>query len=205
MKIETFNNYEELSHAASLWCQRKINQYQAESIFIPAGNTPKGLYKIWLSKKPDYLKDKKLIQIDDIFDGRKKDHFKSFFKENLSDYYHQLIPVEEGPRKADLCILGLGENGHVAFHEPQIDQNFQWGIVNLSELTCRNLGVDFPTQGMSYGVGQFLKAKAILLMVVGPNKKEAYRLMRGAKDTVPASYLLDHSDLTILVEKSILF
>ena len=66
-------------HAAYSWLTEKQSQYRAESLYVPAGETPKLIYNDWELRKPDCLNNLKMIQIDDVLDGAKKDVFKNFF------------------------------------------------------------------------------------------------------------------------------
>ena len=92
--------------------------------------------------------------------GPKKGVFKIFLEENLPHYRHQIRFVDDCSRAADLAILGLGLNGHVAFHEPGIDGSFYSGSVRLSEITCDHLGLERGTWGVSYGAGAFSRSRA---------------------------------------------
>ncbi len=193
-----------LGRAASNWCREKITQYRARSIFIPAGQTPVALYKLWQSENPEYLRGLDLLQIDDVMAGSKKGVFRRFFNEHLPSFQKQISPIEHADRVADLAILGLGLNGHVAFHEPGLAPSFFSGCVPLSETTVKNLQLESGTWGISYGVGAFVQCKAILFMVSGASKRDVLRKFQAADLSLPASSLLRHSDIMLLVDREAL-
>jgi 6-phosphogluconolactonase/glucosamine-6-phosphate isomerase/deaminase len=193
--------------AAARWLDEKQSQYKASSLYVPAGETPKPIYRDWESRKPDYLNKIKMIQIDDVLDGDKKNVFKQFFHDELPSYASRIEYFETGESQADLGILGLGMNGHVAFHEPSLSPAFYSGCVKLQNETIKNLELADGTWGKTYGAGAFFRCKALLLAVKGEKKKEILlRTLEGGGNSareIPACALLSHPDLTILTDFSI--
>ncbi len=208
MNIIYISDPEDLAKQAYNWCESKNTEYKAKSIYLPAGNTPIGLYRLLEGRRPTWMNDKKLIQVDEISTGKKAGLFNRFFAEHLPHYHEDIIAPEltgavegEQAHQAELCILGLGLNGHIAFHEPDLPRDFAFGEVELAAKTKSSLQLEHDARGISYGAGMFLKSKAILLMVVGESKKEIFaELLSGS--TTPAGYLMEHPDLTILCEES---
>jgi len=186
-----------VTEATEAWLESRVKRYGAKSLFLPAGETPKPLYARWRKSPPAYLRNLKLLQVDDVTTGAGKGVFARFFREELPGFIVVPPVKEEG---ADLAILGLGTNGHVAFHEPGIPFDFSFGEVDLHDDTARRLGLEPGTKGITYGVGAFRKAQAILLVVRGENKREVYERLKKGDPSLPASGLLDHPDLTFLTE-----
>ncbi len=204
MKKIVVQGQNEWVQAAALWLNEKQAEYKAKSIYVPAGETPKPLYKDWELRRPECLNKMKMIQIDDVLDGEKKNVFKQFFFDELPSYAPKIEYFEVGESQADLGILGLGMNGHVAFHEPGLPANFYSGCVQLQNETLHNLGLANGTWGKTYGANAFYKCKALLIAVKGAKKRDILiRTLEGglrmAKE-VPACALLSHPDLTILTD-----
>lgn len=185
---------------ASTWLEDKVQLYSAKSLYIPAGETPKLLYKDWENRKPRCLSNIKMIQIDDVQDGPRKNLFKNFFQEELPTFAHRIEYFEQGQSQADLGILGLGLNGHVAFHEPGLPANFYSGCVLLQDVTKKNLNLGDKTWGKTYGAGAFACCKALLLIVRGESKKNILLEAMKKDSKLPASSLFNHPDLTILCD-----
>lgn len=190
-----------LGRAASNWCQEKIKSYGARSLFIPAGQTPVSLYKLWEQERPEYLKNMSLLQIDEVLTGQQKGVFRDFFKSHLPSYQKQIQTIDQAETVADLAVLGLGVNGHVAFHEPGIDSRFFSGCIQLTPKTCEYLSLEKGTWGLSYGVSAFLRCKAILITVSGPKKRDILRQLLSENRELPATHLLRHPDLTLLLDR----
>ncbi len=191
----------DLGRAASNWFAEKAKNYHAQSAFVPAGRTPVALYEVWRREKPAYLKGMDLVQVDDVLTGPKKGIFKGFLEQHLPEYQKQIKFIDEGARGADLAVLGLGLNGHVAFHEPGLDTSFFSGSVRLSEITCDHLGLERGTWGVSYGAGAFLRSRAILMIVSGKSKTQILERLLQADPSLPATALIKHADFTLLCDR----
>ena len=188
---------------ANKWCERAFKNSQ--NIFLPAGGTPEALYKVWTEKKPNYLDGKKFYQVDDILNGPRKGEFWRFFETHLPHHVKQLVSVEaKMTTQPEIALLGLGVNGHVAFHEPKLPDNFSYGCVELESETRFYLGLPEGTWGVTYGLQSFLKCREILIMVFGAHKREVLQRLLNQDETLPAAKLMKHANLTIIADQAAL-
>jgi 6-phosphogluconolactonase/glucosamine-6-phosphate isomerase/deaminase len=180
------------------WLSNTMLEHKARSMYLPAGKTPRPIYANWRESPHNALKNLSLYQLDEILEGEHKGAFAADLREALPDLtVHE--PKEWEFHQADLGILGLGWNGHVAFHEPHVHKELKFGKVYLSDETARNLGVAPHTQVMTYGLGAFMETKALLLIMDKEKYEKVFvRCFRG-DGTLPATRLLEHKNLTILV------
>lgn len=199
MDLVVFENQQKVFDFIEKWSQECLEQDSINSLYLPAGNTPIELYQRWSKSKPHYLKQAKLLQIDDVVSGQDAGLFKKFFKQHLPKHYKKIQSIEEGPFQADAAILGLGLNGHIAFHEPHLPRDFSYGEMELDPLTCDSLKIPHKSRGMSYGLGAFMNTQRILMIVIGESKREILSRVLSRED-VPASHLLDHHDITIVCD-----
>lgn len=167
-----------------------------DRLFVPAGNTPVKIYNSWEENHYEFLKDIQLIQIDEILDD--KFVFKAFFEEHLPSYTDQFEWISPKASSADVALLGLGLNGHVGFHEPQIPKDFFHGLVDLQESTTNSLNLEPATKGLTYGLGAFMKCKRVILIVAGKTKEKILKEVLDKNYEYPAAYLMDHSDFHII-------
>lgn len=202
MKLITCKSTDELAQKADQWLKEKIRE-GARSAFLPAGQTPKKLYALMEAKAPGVFSTFQFLQIDEITDGPLKGSFQKFFRETLPSYVSQIQWITKSATIADLALLGFGRNGHVAFHEPHIPHPFFGGAVQLSKATQSALGLQSDTHAITYGVETFLQVRACLLMVQGEGKREAFAKFLQGDPSVPASRLLNHPNLTVLVTEDI--
>lgn len=114
----------------------------------------------------------------------------------------------------DLALVGIGENGHLAFNDPPADFEIDapYILVELDE-PCRLQQVgegwfdsldDVPTHAISMSVKQILKAKKIYCSVPDERKATAVRnTVEGPVcPEVPASILRQHDHATLVVDKA---
>lgn len=117
--------------------------------------------------------------------------------------YDAAIAAREG---IDLCVLGLGTNGHIAFNEPGTDWNLGTHIVQLSAETRATHAAQtadewrIPTWGITMGIRTILKARAILLLIAGTGKDAAKRALyqEQVDERFPVTCLANHPDLTVI-------
>lgn len=114
----------------------------------------------------------------------------------------------------DICFMGIGENGHIAFNDP-INADFNdkkaVKVVELDDM-CRqqqvneklfnNIG-EVPTHAITLTIPTLIKSKHILCTVPGINKAEAAKnMLEGAIDeSCPASILRTHSSAYLFLDK----
>lgn len=108
----------------------------------------------------------------------------------------------------DLQILGIGNNGHIAFNEPCHVFPFGTHIVDLMGSTIEankrffNNIDEVPKKAVTMGVGSIMKAGQIVLIATGKSKAEAVKCMiKGEVDPMcSASVLRLHPKATIFLD-----
>jgi glucosamine-6-phosphate deaminase len=127
------------------------------------------------------------------------------------------VTAEAGRRiqtaPVDLALVGIGENGHLAFNDPpaDFDTTEPYIIVSLDDV-CRRQQVgegwfpsiaDVPRRAISMSVQQILAANQILCVVPDRRKAEAVGDMLQGPITplVPASILRTHKCATLFLDK----
>jgi len=84
---------------------------------------------------------------------------------------------KQGP--IDLCILGLGLNGHLGLNEPGDQLEPFTHVAELSEVSLRHSMLQrtdyLPLYGLTIGMTDILRSKKILLLVSGSKKRDAVR------------------------------
>jgi glucosamine-6-phosphate deaminase len=108
---------------------------------------------------------------------------------------------------ADLVLLGLGVNGHIAYLEPGRALSPRTAKVRLSASTRRGLASDgvrpAPREALTMGIETILSARRILLVATGRSKAAVVaRALRGQiTPRCPASYLSLHPRLTVILDR----
>lgn len=113
----------------------------------------------------------------------------------------------------DVALVGIGENGHIAFNDPPADFDTEeaYIVVDLDE-KCKQQQVnegwfetleDVPTQAISMTVPQIMMSKTIVTIVPGIRKSEAVCKTLASKtvtNMVPATILKTHPDWYLFIE-----
>ena len=129
---------------------------------------------------------------------------RSFFPgESQSKTFDSLIAAMGG---IDIQILGIGTNGHIGFNEPGTSRDSLTHVVNLTENTIKDNSrffdsiEDVPKQATTMGIESIMRAKRIYLLAHGKHKKDIFEKAFKGEITpdVPASYLQEHSDCTVM-------
>jgi glucosamine-6-phosphate deaminase len=108
----------------------------------------------------------------------------------------------------DLCVLGVGVNGHIAFNEPGSSADSRARVVELTDTSRRAHAATFgsleavPARGMTLGIADLLESRAIVVLAQGaPKAAVVRRAIEGpATADVPASWLRSHADVVWLVD-----
>ena len=200
----------------------------------PAGNSPAGLYQELAreaAKQPDLFRRLQVVKLDEWLgipasDAASCEHFiRSRLLEPLAITAERYIsfdaepadPLQECARMRgelarrgpiDLCILGLGKNGHIGLIEPGPTLQSHCHVARLSEATLAHSmirsGVARPEFGLTLGIGDILHARKIVLLITGDGKE---RVIAGFLDgdvttELPATFLWLHPDLEVLLDES---
>ena len=113
---------------------------------------------------------------------------------------------------ADLQLLGLGNNGHIGFNEPDDHFTKETHVVDLTQSTIDANARFFaskdevPRQALTMGVGCIMAARRVLLIASGEAKAEAlYQAICGPiTPNCPASILQLHPDVVVVADEAAL-
>lgn len=108
----------------------------------------------------------------------------------------------------DLCLLGIGRNGHIAFNEPGSSFKSITRKVKLTDNTIKANSRFFrstkqvPREAYTMGISTILKSKKIILLAFGNKKAKAIKKVVKEKVSkrVPASILHKHNNTTLILD-----
>ncbi len=116
-------------------------------------------------------------------------------------------------RPIDVSLIGIGENGHVAFNDPPADfaAREAYRVVTLDD-RCKQQQVgegwfpdiaSVPDQAISMTVHQILQTQAIISAVPGKRKAQAVRQTLESPETpdIPATVLKRHPDWSLYIDQ----
>ncbi len=232
--VSVFKNHSELSKAAAAKVIELVNRKPNASIALPTGETPKKLYSLLVgaSKRGEVdFRNVRFFALDEYagLSPENKNSFSHFLMK------HFLLKVRARHRnvflldgsignlkrecrahesaikhfKIDLCLLGIGQNGHIAFNEPGSSPKSATRVVRLSKQTRKVNGGGFkdgiaPAQALTVGLKTIVgNSRSILLLASGKNKAKAVRCaLKGGVKGCPAAVLRPHFGAGIFADRA---
>ncbi len=231
MKIWHEKNYDAMSDRAAELLAAQVILKPACVLGLATGSSPVGMYRRLAEQYRQGLLDFSAVtsvNLDEYCGLSPEDpqSYRYFMEENLFRHINirrenTFVPDGLNPDREAVCaaydariaalggvdlqVLGIGNNGHIGFNEP--DDHFTVGthVVALKESTIQANARFFedisqvPTHAVTMGMGAILQAKRILLLA-GAEKAAIVRQAREGPVTphVPASLLQLHPDVTIV-------
>ncbi|MBE7064777.1 MAG: glucosamine-6-phosphate deaminase [Ruminococcaceae bacterium] len=235
MKIIVCKDYDEMSVEAAKIVAAQMKEKKDSILGLATGSTPLGLYnelvKMNQCGEIDFS-EIKTFNLDEYYPISHKDDqsYYYFMNENLFsrvniDPANTDIPNGEAPDAeaeckrydaaidasagVDIQILGIGQNGHIAFNEASDVLHANTHQETLTENTIQANSrffeneADVPRHALTMGVGSIMKARKIILLASGKNKRDAVRAL--TDDTIttqnPATLLKLHKDVIIICDE----
>jgi glucosamine-6-phosphate deaminase len=176
---------------------------------LPTGETPKHLYRTLVAQRTD-LSKATTFNLDEYVG---EDTYRRYMQAELFDHspvagahipngraadlaaecarYEAAIAAAGG---IDLCVLGLGKNGHIAFNEPTSSLRSRTRVKTLMQ----------GKHVITMGVGTIMDARRLLVLAHGPSKASAVAQMIEGPLTamVPASALQEHPRATAIIDEA---
>ncbi len=236
MRVIVCENYEEVSKEAAKIVASQLILKPDSVLGLATGSTPVGMYNLLAEKNKageiDFS-EVKSFNLDEYYPmaAEHDQSYRYFMNENLfnninikMENTHVLSGVAEDPEKEcddfekmidaaggiDLQVLGIGQNGHIGFNEPD---TFLYANTHLTDLTENTIQAnsrffdkieDVPTKALTMGIATILKSKRIIILASGENKRAVVTdLIEGEISTKnPASMLKVHKDVIVICDKA---
>ncbi|MDY2630330.1 MULTISPECIES: glucosamine-6-phosphate deaminase [unclassified Clostridium] len=236
MKVIVTKNYDELSKVAANEMAMVVKNNPKAILGLATGGSPIGMYKelIRMNKEGEIDFSKVTTVNLDEYVGLSGDHpqsYRYFMNENLFNHINidkknTYVPnglaknIEEECKNydnkienlggTDVQLLGIGNNGHIAFNEPDEDLVSGTHLTNLTQDTIQANARFFdsidevPKTALTMGLGGIMKSKKIIVIASGESKAEAVKAMVNGKIStkMPASMLQMHRDVVVIVDEA---
>lgn len=236
MNLIVTKNYDELSKVAAKEMADVVKSNPKAILGLATGGSPIGMYKELIRMNKDGEIDfSKVTTVNlDEYVGLSGEHpqsYRYFMNDNLFNHINidkknTYVPnglaksVEEECKNydnkiaqlggTDIQLLGIGNNGHIAFNEP--DETLVSGT-HLTGLTKNTIEAnarffdsidEVPKTALTMGLGGIMKSKKIIVIASGESKAEAVKAMVSGKisTNMPASMLQMHRDVVVIVDEA---
>lgn len=236
MKIIQVSSYEEVSEKAADLIAEQILAKPDCTLGLATGSTPirtyENLIEFYHRGKIDFSRVSS-INLDEYvgLDGTQEQSYRFFMDRYLFNQINikkdrtfvpdgKAIDLEEECRKyderikelggIDLQLLGIGNNGHIGFNEPDHAFIGKTHVVELGESTIRanarffSSEAEVPGEAITMGMRGIMQAGKVVLIAAG---KEKAKIIQKAVEgpitpSVPASILQLHKDCTVIYSAS---
>ena len=236
MKLIVCKNYEEMSVAAAQIVADVMKADPACVLGLATGSTPVGMYKKLIEmNKAGEIDFSKIttVNLDEYYpiSPENDQSYRYFMNENLFNHVNidktrTFVPNGMAADPAAACedyeatvasvgaaaiqVLGIGQNGHIGFNEPDSALEVRTHVTDLTESTIKANArffaseADVPTKALTMGIGTILGARKIIILANGAAKHEAVaKMLEGKLDTsCPASMLNLHADVVVVCDQA---
>lgn len=236
MNILIFKNEVEGGRKAAEIVKEIINEKKDAVLGLATGSTPIEMYKELIrlyENKEVSFKDVKSVNLDEYvgLSGEHEQSYRYFMNDNLfnhididknntyvpnglsQDFEKEALEYEDLIKRLggqDCQILGVGQNGHIGFNEPNSKLDSITHVEDLTESTIEankrffESVNDVPRKAISMGMGSILKARKIILLAFGEAKADVIKSLEDSKITteIPVTLLKLHPDVTVIVDES---
>lgn len=236
MNIHYCENYEVMSQQGAEIVMREIERKSDLLFCVASGGSPTGLYQEMVKSfrfNADLFSELRVIKLDEWGGLEEGSTFSSeydvqekFIKplEIDEDRYITIDLMAEDPKEEclrvqneliengpiDICILGIGVNGHIALNEPAEKLQLDCHVAELATTTLNHGMIKTlthpPTFGMTLGIGNIMDSNRIILFISGMGKKQALEklLTREITTQFPASMLWLHPNVDLIIDETVL-
>jgi galactosamine-6-phosphate isomerase len=234
MRIQIDKDYAAMSARAAEFIVAELKQRPNLLLCASAGGTPTGPYEqlaICYTRQPQLFKKMRVVQIDEWvgpppthpstcrYDLQTKlltplriqgPRFRGY-KSDAADPHREAKSMSQWLAKngpIDICILGLGLNGHIAMNEPGDALTPKAHVSKLTPQSQKHSMLATlerkPRFGLTLGMADILASRKILLLVSGPTKTAILKrtLQPQVATHLPASFLHLHADVTVFCDRA---
>ena len=237
MKVIVTNSYDETCAVIANMIKELVNAKPDAKLGLATGGTPVPIYKklIEMNKAGEVdFSRVHTVNLDEycgipgthdqsyryfmdtnLFDHINIDKKNTFVASGMGDFAANARELEEKVREggaADLQLLGIGNNGHIAFNEAS---DHLIAVAHTEKLTESTINAnarffekkeDVPTMAITMGMGDILAAKKVVLAATGLAKVPAIKglIMDDVITTQnPSTMLKMHEDAVVVIDREL--
>ena len=237
MKVIVTNSYDETCAVIANMIKELVNAKPDAKLGLATGGTPVPIYKklIEMNKAGEVdFSRVHTVNLDEycgipgthdqsyryfmdtnLFDHINIDKKNTFVASGMGDFEANARELEEKVREggaADLQLLGIGNNGHIAFNEAS---DHLIAVAHTEKLTESTINAnarffekkeDVPTMAITMGMGDILAAKKVVLAATGLAKVPALKglIMDDVITTQnPSTMLKMHDDAVVVIDREL--
>jgi len=235
MKVIIAENYEDGAKKAADLIEKIVRNDPGCTLGLATGSSPIGMYKELSRRcHEEGLDFSKVhsVNLDEYvgLDGTHDQSYRYFMDTNLFDHINidkknTFVAKGTGDVKEnlrvfnevldktdiDIQVLGVGPDGHLGFNEPgaTLYDGAHEEVLDDSTIEANRRffasKADVPTHALTMGMGNIMRAKALLMIISGNKEEAATKLL--IEDRIdpkcPCTFMRMHRDATVVIEKAL--
>jgi galactosamine-6-phosphate isomerase len=233
LQLSVFSDHEAASMHAADWLYERLREHPQAVCCVASGSTPTRTYELLASRAVTHREafaEVRLLKLDEwgglpmhspaTCEWRLRrtlveplglgDHFVGF-QSDPADRVGECARIAnwlEAHGPIDVCVLGLGVNGHLGFNEPADQLQPHAHVAQLSPASQAHDMIKSldkpPTFGLTLGMADLLQSRHVLLLATGPHKRSPLERLLAGKITTffPASLLHLHARAQVICDAS---
>ncbi|MBR3245324.1 MAG: glucosamine-6-phosphate deaminase [Parasporobacterium sp.] len=235
MKVIVANDYAEASKKAADIIEKIVREEPECTLGLATGSSPVGMYqelarrckeegldfsKIHSVNLDEYVglegthdQSYRYFMNDNLFDHINIDKANTYVAKGVGDVKANLKEFNEILDKTDIRIqvLGVGPDGHLGFNEPgaTLYDGAHEEVLDDSTIEANKRFFaskeDVPTHAVTMGMGNIMRAQALLMIISGDKQEAATKLLIEDKidPMCPATFMRMHRDATVVLTKEL--
>lgn len=233
VNILRFDDYEQMSQYSAEEIRNEIKRNPDLLLCTATGSTPTRTYELLvdlLKTELNLFNKLRIVKLDEWGGIAPNDPAacESYLQQKIieplsisSDRYISFESNPENPQEEakkiaqrlkqeggiDVCVLGIGLNGHLGFNEPTDQLIAHTHVATLAHTTMdHTMAQQSKGQiryGLTLGMEDILNSGRIILLVNGLHKREVFERLVSTdnEDQFPASKLWGHPNVTIICDR----
>lgn len=233
MRIEICQSYEALSQKAKEIVTSELERHKALTLCAATGGSPTRMYELLVEeagRRPELFARFTVLKLDE-WGGIPMDHpgtcesyLRTHFVGPLQIPEARYIAFRSDPDDPDaeceriqeildqrdpidICVLGIGMNGHIALNEPAPSLRTHCHVARLTQKSLQHPMIagdaEKPGYGLTLGMADIFRSRLILLLINGAKKREITQafLEQKISTELPASLLWLHPNVICLIDE----
>ena len=235
MKVIIAKDYEDSARKAADIIEKVVREQPTCTLGLATGSSPVGMYRELARRCRDEGLDFSgihSVNLDEYvgLDGTHDQSYRYFMNENLFNHINidkantyvakGTGNVEENLKEfnaildqteIEIQVLGVGPDGHLGFNEPGESMYDGAHEETLDDSTIEankrffTSKADVPTQAVTMGMGNIMRAKRLLMIISGNKQEAATQLLLGDKidPKCPCTFMKMHRDAYVVIEQKL--
>ncbi|MBQ4370606.1 MAG: glucosamine-6-phosphate deaminase [Oscillospiraceae bacterium] len=235
MRVIVAKDYKEASALAADIIEKKVRENPECTLGLATGSSPVGMYQElarrcaeegldfskvhsvnldeYVGLEPTHDQSYRYFMDDNLFNHINIKKENTYVAKGVGDVEANLAEFNAVLDKTDIDIqvLGVGPDGHLGFNEPgdTLYDGAHKEVLDESTIdaNARFFATrdDVPRYAVTMGMGNIMRAKALLMIISGSKQDAARKLLLNDKidPHCPATFMRMHRDATVILEKKL--